>query len=121
MTGNGGTGVTEMTGAYPPMPLLGGTPQAILNAAWDLWARPIPQGTVLSELGIAAQSGAYLHPYELRPASTPPLPQIQVNWFNAACHAVSFWSLNFGQSLTTPARPTDPGSFAGTSGSDLRQ
>lgn len=124
MTGKGGTGVTEMTDVYPPMPLPGGTPQAILNAAWDLWARPIPQGTVLSELGIAAQSGAYLHPYELRPASTPLLPQIQVNWFNAACHAVSadhlgglcFWSLNFGQSLTTPAGPSDPGSFAATPG-----
>ena len=124
MMGNCGSGVTEMTNAYPPMRLPDGTPQAVLNAAWDLWARPIPKGTVLSELGIAAQSGAYLHPYKRDPASTPLDPQIQVKWFNAACRAVSadhigvpyFWSLNFGQSLTAPAGPTEPGSFVATPG-----
>jgi hypothetical protein len=124
MPGNGGTGVTEMIDAYPPVNLPDNATPAALMAAWIRWARPLPKGTVFSELGIAALPGAYLHPYRWNPASTALTPQIQVNWFDAACHAVTadhtgglyFWSLNFGQSLTTPANISDPISFVDTPG-----
>ncbi|HEX2819838.1 MAG TPA: hypothetical protein VHO07_06705 [Streptosporangiaceae bacterium] len=122
--GNGGRGVIEMTDAYPPLALSdNATPTAVITA-WSRWARPLPKGTVLSEVGIAALPGAYSHPYRSGPASTPLTPQIQANWFNAACRTVAidnlgglyFWSLNFGQSLTTPGGSSDPGSFTDSPG-----
>jgi hypothetical protein len=123
--GHGGPGVVEMTDAYPRFHLPDDTPPATLTATWTRWARPLPAGTVLSEVGIASRPGAYLRPYLWTPATTMPLlPQIQVNWFHAACHAVTadhlgglyVWTLPFGQSLTLPADQEDPGSFVAMPG-----
>ena len=122
--GNGGAGVTEMTAAYPPLQLPDDATTAAVTAAWSRWARPLPKGTVLSEVGIAALSGAYSHPYESGPASTALTPQIQATWFSGACRAVAidnlgglyFWSVNFGQSLTTPAGASEPAAFTDTPG-----
>jgi glycosyl hydrolase family 113 len=124
MPGHGGPGVVEMTDAYPRFDLPDDTPPAVLTAVWTRWAHLLPTGTVLSEVGIASRSGAYRRPYLWSPTTTPLLPQIQVNWFNAACHAVTadhlggfyFWSLPFGQSLTLPADQEDPGSFVAMPG-----
>jgi hypothetical protein len=117
--GNGGTGVVEMTDAYPPAHLPDNASLESLTSAWTQWARPLPKGTVLSEVGIGSQPGAYLRPYLWGPTQTPLSPQIQVNWFSAACQTIAaddlgglyFWTLNFGQSLTTPANLNDPDSF----------
>jgi hypothetical protein len=117
--GHGGPGVVEMTDAYPRFNLPDDTSPATLTATWTQWAHPLPARTVLSEVGIASRPGAYLRPYLWTPATTSLVPQIQVNWFNAACHAVTadnlgglyIWTLPFGQSLTLPADQEDPGSF----------
>ncbi len=122
--GHGGPGVVEMTDAYPRFKLPDDTSPATLTATWTRWARPLPAGTVLSEVGIASRPGAYLRPYLWSPATAPLLPQIQVNWFHAACQAVAadnlgglyFWTLPFGQSLTLPADQEDPGSFVAMPG-----
>lgn len=124
MPGNGGTDVTEMTDAYPPISLPDNASQAALTAAWVRWARPLPKGTVLSELGIAAEPGAYSHPYQWAPVSKPLISEIQANWFKAACRTITadhtgglyFWSLDFGQSLTIPAGLSNPASFVDTPG-----
>jgi hypothetical protein len=119
MSGNGGPGVVEMTDAYPPFDLPDDAPPAALAAAWARWARPLPRGTILSEVGISSRPGAYLRPYQWGPIYTPLLPQIQVNWFDAACQAIAtdqlgglyFWTFSFGQLLTAPASVENPGSF----------
>jgi hypothetical protein len=124
MPGHGGPGVVEMIDAYPRFNLPDDTSAATLTAVWTRWARPLPAGTVLSEVGIASRPGAYLRPYLWTPTAAPLLPQIQVNWFNAACQAVTadnlgglyFWTLPFGQSLTLPADQEDPGSFVAMPG-----
>lgn len=87
--GRGGPGVTEMVNAYPPFHLADNATVAALTTAWTNWARPLPQGTVLSELGLAAQSGAYAHPYQWGSTTAPINSQIQVNWYTAACKAVA--------------------------------
>jgi hypothetical protein len=86
------------------------------------WSHALPYGSVLSEVGIAAQSGAYAHPWALGSKSAPIKPEIQANWFSAQCQAVVqdhlggiyFWPLYFGQSLT--ARTEGPTSWAATAG-----
>ena len=58
---------------------------------------------VAQEVGIAAEDGAYRHPWNWGSPDTSKLnPQIQVNWFTAACRAVQetglrgiyFWMLD---------------------------
>jgi hypothetical protein len=58
---------------------------------------------VAQEVGIAAEDGAYRHPWNWGSADTTKVnPQIQVNWFTAACRAVRetglkgiyFWMLD---------------------------
>jgi hypothetical protein len=116
--------VAEMVDAYPPFPLRDSATVTALTTAWEHWAKSLPRGTVLSEVGIPAQSGAYKHPYAWGSHSAPVKPQIQTRWFTAACHAVMadklhgiyFWALTFGQSLTEPRGDNDPGSFVATPG-----
>jgi hypothetical protein len=118
--GNGGSGVIEMTDAYPSIRLPDDATPAALTSAWTEWARPLPKETILSEVGIASRPGEYLHPWESNPIEPPLIPKIQVNWFNAACRTIAadnlgglyFWVVIFGQSLTTPATTNDPASFA---------
>jgi ABC-type sugar transport system ATPase subunit len=82
----------------------------------------LPAGSVLSEVGIAAQSGAYAHPWDVGSKTAPIVPQVQANWFTAQCQAVAqdhlggiyFWPLYFGQSLPDPA--DGPTAWAATPG-----
>ena len=114
-TKNATAGVTEMTDAYEPIPLSDSASVPALAGAVTYWAHALPYGSVLSEVGIAAQSGAYAHPWQLGSKAAPIKSQIQANWFSAQCQAVVqdhlggiyFWPLYFGQSLTgTTAGPT---------------
>lgn len=121
---NATAGVTEMTDAYAPAPLSDSASVSALAGALAYWARALPSGSVLSEVGIAAQSDAYAHPWKVGSRTAPIKPQIQVNWFNAECQAVAtdhlggiyFWPLYFGQSLTVPDRADGPTAWAATLG-----
>jgi hypothetical protein len=115
-------GITEMTDAYAPVPLSDSATVPALAGAVAYWARALPYGSVLSEVGIAAQSGAYAHPWDVGSRTAPVKPQIQANWFNAQCQAVVqdhlggiyFWPLYFGQSL--PDRTDGPTAWAAMPG-----
>jgi hypothetical protein len=117
-------GLTEMTDAYAPVPLNDSAPVSALTGAVAYSANALPSGNILSEVGIAAQSGAYAHPWELGSKTAPIEPQIQANWFSAQCQAVAednlggiyFWPLYFGQSLAVPDRADGPTAWAATPG-----
>jgi hypothetical protein len=121
-TRNATAGLTEMTDAYAPVPLSDSASVPALAGAVAYWAYALPTGSVLSEVGIPAQSGAYAHPWELGSKTAPINRQIQVNWFTAACQAVAqdhlggiyFWPLYFGQSL--PDSADGPTAWAATPG-----
>jgi hypothetical protein len=120
---NATAGLTEMTDAYEPVPLSDSASVSALAGAVTYWAHALPYGSVLSEVGIAAQSGAYAHPWELGSRTAPMKPQVQANWFSAQCQAVVqdhlggiyFWPLYFGQSF--PDRAGGPTAWAATPGS----
>jgi hypothetical protein len=119
---NATPGLTEMTDAYAPVHLNDNAPVSALAGAVAYWAFSLPAGTVLSEVGIAAESGAYAHPWEVGSKTAPIEPQIQANWFTAECQAVAqdhlggiyFWPLYFGQSM--PDRVDGPTAWAATPG-----
>jgi hypothetical protein len=121
-TRNATAGLAEMTDAYEPVPLSDSASEPALAGAVTYWAQALPYGNVLSEVGIAAQSGAYAHPWGLGSKTAPIKPQIQANWFSAQCQAVVqdhlggiyFWPLYFGQSLSGSA--DDPTAWAATPG-----
>jgi hypothetical protein len=121
---NATPGLAEMTDAYTPVPLNDSASVSSLAGALVYSADGLPYGSVLSEVGIAAQSGAYAHPWEVGSKSAPIMPQIQANWFSAQCQAVAedhlggiyFWPLYFGQSLTVPDRGDGPTAWAATPG-----
>ncbi|MGO8883688.1 MAG: glycoside hydrolase family 113 [Streptosporangiaceae bacterium] len=119
------SGVVQTVDAYKPVLQPDGTASvAQLTAAWDAYAASLPSGIVLSEVGIAAQPGAYAQPYQIVWPGEPVVPSVQGHWFTAACHAVTaehlggiyFWSLNFGQQLTVPPGRADPASFTDSRG-----
>jgi hypothetical protein len=125
-TRNTTPGLAEMTDAYAPVQLNDSAPVPALAGAVGYWAHRLPSGSILSEVGIAAQSGAYAHPWELGSKTAPIRPYIQANWFSAQCRAVAqahlggiyFWPLYFGQSLSVPARNDGPTAWAATRGAD---
>jgi len=116
--GSGGHPVTVTVDAYPPMPV----PPAGLRVSWAAWARQLPKGTVLSEVGITPRAGAQYAPYEMW-SRAPVAPQVQATWFTAACSAVLadhlggiyFWSIYIGQALDVAA-PRTPYSFVASPG-----
>lgn len=117
-------GLTEMTDAYAPVPLNTTAPVSALAGALAYSARALPPGDILSEVGIAAQSGAYAHPWQVGSRTAPVEPQVQANWFSAQCQAVTqdhlggiyFWPLYFGQSLDVPDKADGPTAWAATAG-----
>ena len=121
---NATAGLTEMIDAYEPVPLSDSASVSALAGAVSYWAHALPYGSVLSEVGIAAQSGAYAHPWELGSKVAPIKRQIQANWFSAQCQAVVkdqlggiyFWPLYFGQSF--PDKTVGPTAWAGTPGAN---
>ena len=121
-TKNTTSGLTEMIDAYEPVPLSDSASVPALAGAVTYWAHTLPYGSVLSEVGIAAQADAYAHPWGLGSESASIKPQIQANWFTAQCQAVVqdrlggiyFWPLYFGQPLT--GRTDGPTAWAATPG-----
>lgn len=110
------SGVVQLLDAYPIMKLPDNTSVRTLTAHWDAYLHAYPRSTVISELGIAAQSGAYHVPYRIAPNGQALKPYIQQRWFTAACDAVAnehdggiyFWVLNVGQPVNVPPNRTNP-------------
>jgi hypothetical protein len=102
--------------AYPRFDLPDGATIGQLAGAWEDWlssGHPLGErkAIVLSEVGIAAVSGAYADPAAwLGTVSAPIVPDVQRNWFQAACLAVArehvggiyWWEISFD---ADPARP----------------
>jgi hypothetical protein len=107
---------------------------AQLLAAWNanLKAHPFPHApsaTTITEVGIAAQDGAYKNPNRTRIGTNTPIDaRIQTNWFTAACkfakqHAVAglyFWRLNLGANPNQRPTRSNPTLFAATSVAEMR-
>lgn len=118
--GSGGPGVTVTTDAYP----VTSAPVSQFTRAWASAVTELPPGTLLTEAGIAAQSGAQRHPYSKGTAALPLNPQVQAAWFKAACDAVAttrlggiyFWVIYVGQSLTAAPATADAQQFTGSPG-----
>lgn len=113
------SGVHELVDAYPPVQVGQHASVAELTAGWSAYDRTLPRGTVLGEVGIAAQPGAYAKPFVVRWPGRPLVPAIQSRWFSAACDSagherlggIYFWPMTFGQDLRAPPDAGDPGSF----------
>jgi Glycosyl transferase family group 2 len=96
---HGGCGTaTQTVDAYKP--IIGS-----LSAGWKAFDQSLPNGTVITEVGIDAVSGAYIRPYQHTWTAAATLdPQVQASWFRAACHAaistglggIYFWSIGLG-------------------------
>jgi hypothetical protein len=96
-----------------------------LAASWNSWldqksAGPLPR-VILSEVGIAAQDGAYHAPGSSK-ADDSTNPLVQARWYQAACTVVHdrdmaglyVWSLDFNSNPNQSASPSaSPFSFAG--------
>lgn len=113
------SGVVQLVDAYPIMKLNDNASPRTLTGSWDDYLRRYQRGTVLSEVGIAALSGAYRAPYNASPNGEPLKPYIQERWFTAACDAVAnsrdggiyFWVLNVGQPLNVPPTKSTPAAW----------
>jgi hypothetical protein len=100
---------------YEPLSLPPTATQAQVTAAYEQWFNDVPTSlvrrTVLDETGIQARSGAYLQPSFMYIPGTLD-PEIQVNWYTAACMAVKkfhmrgvfFWKVDLADyPITHPA------------------
>jgi hypothetical protein len=89
-----------------------------LASAWEGWLgghrASVLKAMVLSEVGIAAVSGAYKIPGDWTQTTTSPIvPQIQTRWYKAVCRAFAaehiaglyWWEISFD------ANPADPAPF----------
>jgi hypothetical protein len=104
--------------AYPRFQLPDSASVSQLTQAWEGWlgshSTAVLHDTVLSEVGIAAVAGAYPDPGAwLGTVNSPIVPQVQANWYSAACRAFSadklagiyWWEVNFD------ADPSNPSAF----------
>jgi hypothetical protein len=105
--------------AYPRFALPDTASVGELSSAWEDWLSSghplrVRKAIVLSEVGIAAVSGAYADPAAwLGTVNAPIVPEVQRNWFQAACRAVAteriggiyWWEISFD------ANPADPAPF----------
>ena len=113
------SGVVQTDDAYPMMHEPDSASVARLTRAWDAYLQTRPRGIVLSEVGIAAQTGAYYEPYNVVSNGKPLIPAIMVHWFTAACDAMVneheaglyFWAFSFGQQFNIPPSESSPASF----------
>jgi hypothetical protein len=133
---NGGLGPPQVSSqdldAYFPSSLGPGATVGQLANSWLNWLSGAAinlRHVVIAETGIAAQPGAYQHPYNSGNALLPITPQIQQRWFAAACKvAISqhmrglyYWYLDFNQppgTFSPAAAP--PTSFVGRSAGVIR-
>jgi hypothetical protein len=118
--------------AYFPSSLPPGATVGQLAGSWLDWLSGAAinlRDVVIAETGIAAQSGAYQHPYNPGDALLPVRPQIQQRWYAAACRVATrlhmrgiyFWYLDFNQPPgTVSAAAAPPMSFVGRSASVIR-
>jgi hypothetical protein len=108
--------------AYPQLDLGDSATLEQLTSAWTSFLRSRStttlEHTVIQEIGIAATSGAYKKPYLWGTSTVDIQPQIQRNWFTAACQSaktlkmagIYFWSVD--SNATLAGAPTAPsGSF----------
>jgi hypothetical protein len=103
--GLGGKGVRATSDAYPDMPVPGNATVAQLTGDWETYDKVMPRGSVLSEVGIAGVADAYRKPWVHNWPHPKLNPQVQVRWFDAACHAAAathmggiyFWAIGFGK------------------------
>ncbi|MEY9933151.1 hypothetical protein ABH926_007804 [Catenulispora sp. GP43] len=117
--------------AYPPVHLGDSATVDQLSAAWTSWLKSRPASvlsqTAIQELGIPAQSGVYANPGSWGSANAAIEPQIQVNWFAAACQSARalhmrglyFWMLD---SNADPSNASNypSGSFIGRGDSAIK-
>lgn len=109
--------------AYPPMPDLPDTaPLTDVTARWTSWLASRPgtpadlAATVLQEVGIPAQAGAYKVPYSWRLPGHRPAPLLQATWFAAACQAqhnqhmdgIYYWAIDLNTDPFTPTADLPP-------------
>lgn len=85
--------------------------QLARSLAAQIMAKPkaLRNSMVAQEVGIAAQDGSYRHPWNWgNPQATQLDPEIQVNWFTAACQAVNQTKLDgiYYWMLDTSVDPT---------------
>jgi len=77
--------------AYPPQDLPDSATVDQLAAGWTAWLQhrsaATLEETVIQEVGIPAQSGAYRKPYSWGADGAAIVPEIQQNWFAAACQS----------------------------------
>jgi hypothetical protein len=112
-------GVVQTVDAYPPLKLAPTASLAAVARSWDSYLGSEARGIVVSEIGIAAQRGAYAKPYRLTWPGEPLDPVIQERWFTGACDAVArekdagiyFWSINLAQAFNKPPLVSDPTQF----------
>jgi hypothetical protein len=136
--GNGATihmkGATSGIDAYLGVKAPPSATVATLLAGWNanLKKHRFPNAqnaTTLTEVGIAAQDGAYTNPNRPQIGSNTPIdPVIQTNWFTAACEfarqhslvGIYFWRLDIGSSLNQLPTPSDPTLFATSTVSEIK-
>jgi hypothetical protein len=102
--------------AYPRFQLPDSATVPQLTSAWENWlsshSASVLHTTVLSEVGITATSGGYKVPGAWQGTQHKPvIPQIQYNWFKAACNALTadklaglyWWEVSFDADPVHPA------------------
>ena len=112
--GDCGRGVIEAVDAYHPQP-------GSLLAGWEAFDRTLTHGTVETEVGIGAVSGADKKPWQHHWSVRSLNQSVQARWFTAACHAAArthlggiyFWPLNFSQTIGNGPTPAYQGWWAG--------
>jgi hypothetical protein len=105
--------------AYPPIQLPDDATVEQLAAAWNQFlnrkaAGPMP-ALLLSEVGIAAQNGAYQAPYRWGSGQVPLNLTVQERWYTAVCQVVRqrqlagvyWWYVSFDADPADPAEPRD--------------
>ncbi|MEY9909164.1 hypothetical protein ABIA35_005399 [Catenulispora sp. MAP12-49] len=117
--------------AYPPVHLPDSATVDQLSAAWTAWLKNRPASvlaqTAIQELGIPAQAGVYANPGAWGGATAAIEPQVQVNWFTAACDSARalhmrglyFWMLD-SNANTANAASYPSGSFIGRGDSAIK-
>ncbi len=122
--------------AYFPVNLPASASVDQLASSWEAYINPMANRInlskiVLSEVGIAAQSGAYSAPFNQSLGNNVALnPLVQENWFTAACNifqaykmeGIYFWAIDLNQNPFGPnPNSWGPMSFIGRGDQSIKQ
>jgi hypothetical protein len=121
-------GITLSVDAYPPLKVADSASVSRLVDGWNGWLSNnrgegrIPD-LVLAEVAIGARSGAYQAPWSPH-AKGPIKPEIQQNWFDAACQVmrerdlggIYFWMINLDADPKAKPSNESPMDFLGRPG-----